>query len=99
MIFLCQFVARRADLIGMRARKNWRRIIVGTVVLELVEPDVGALLQDLGENAVGGTIDKEHTLGAIGHMRNPLFSLWRSVLSGVACRPGERQEHNCAREG
>ncbi len=37
VIFLGEFIARRADLIAVRSRQNRRRRIVRAVVLELVE--------------------------------------------------------------
>ena len=40
----CQFVARGADLIGMRSGKNRRRDVFRTFILEPVEPDVGRAL-------------------------------------------------------
>jgi hypothetical protein len=71
VILLRQFVARRAGLVGMRGGKDRRRDIVGAVIPELVETDVGALLDDLGEYRVGRTVDKKHALAAVGHEPNP----------------------------
>ena len=72
VIFLRQLVARRAGLVGMRGGEDRGCDIVRAVVPELVEADVGALLDDLGEYRVGRTVDKEHALAAVGHERESL---------------------------
>ena len=49
VILLGELVARRAGLVGMRAREHRRRLIVRALVFQDVEADVGTLADDLGE--------------------------------------------------
>ena len=67
MEMFCDFVARRADLIGMRRRQNWRCDRIGTVVLQPVEPHVGAAFEDIDVDLVGEVFDVEHALVVDGH--------------------------------
>ena len=63
----CDFVARRADLIGMRRRQDRRCDRIGTVVLQPVEPHVGAGFEDIGIDLMGEIFDVEHALVVDGH--------------------------------
>ena len=63
----CQFIARRADLIGMRRGQDRRRDLIGAFVLEPVEPHVGPRPQDVGIDLVRQIFDVEHALVVDGH--------------------------------
>ena len=72
-------VARRADLIGMRRRQYRCRDRIRTIVLQPVEPHVGAAFQDIDIDLVGEIFDIEHALVVDGHV------CWQlSVRKGVA---------------
>ena len=53
-----------------------RRGVIGAVVFQGVEADVGALAEDLGKDLVRGPIHREHALAAVRHeTQPPQFSL------------------------
>jgi hypothetical protein len=72
VVFLRQLVARRADLERVRAGEHRGRRIVRAVVLQLCEPDILSLPEDVGENVVGEVFHVEYALGTVRH-RAPCF--------------------------
>ena len=65
-------VARRADLIGMRRRQDWRCDRIGTFVLQPVEPHVGTRFEDIDIDLMGEIFDVEHALVVDGHFSGQL---------------------------
>ena len=63
----CQFIARRADLIGMRRGQDRRGNLLGTFVLEPVEPHIGPRPQDVGIDLMRQIFDVKHALVVDGH--------------------------------
>src|SRR5215211_6128560 len=57
-----EFVARGADLIGMRRGKNGRGNFIGTFILEPVKPHVGPAFEDFNIDVVGEILDVEDAL-------------------------------------
>ena len=80
-----QFVARRADLVGMRRRQDRREDIRRALVLEPVEPHVGPRLQDLGIDVVGEIFDVKDALVVDGHFVSD-FRLEKSELQDAKVR-------------
>ena len=74
VILLGELIARRADLIGVRAREHRRRNVVGAIVLQLVEPDIAAAAQYVDEVVVRQILHIEHTLRPVRHRRSPFSS-------------------------
>ena len=62
-----QFLPRRADLIGMRARQHRFDLVLRAVVHQLVHLDVRPLAEDLQEDRRGDVVDVEHALDVGGH--------------------------------
>ena len=75
VIFLGEFVARRADLIGMRAGEDRGRGVVRAVVLEHVEAHVGALLNDSVKIGWAGPFTLNTRLVPSAMSPTPPFSL------------------------
>ena len=67
MEMLCDLVARRADLIGMRRRQDRRCDRIRTVVLQPVEPHVGTRFEDIDIDLIGEIFDIEDALVVDGH--------------------------------
>ena len=62
-----EFVARGADLIGVRRGQDRREDRFGGFVLEPVEPHIGPRRQHLGINRMRQIFDVEHALVIHGH--------------------------------
>src|SRR5262249_43605064 len=62
-----ELVARRPDLVGVRRRNDRLGRRVGRVVLELVEPDLRALRDDLEIAGMGDLAHVEHALDVVFH--------------------------------
>ena len=73
-----EFVARRADLIGVRRGQNRRGDLLGAFILEPVQPHVGPRPQDVGINLMRQIFDVEHALAVDGHF-------WRAFGSRYSC--------------
>src|SRR5260370_15706308 len=69
MKMACEFIARGADLIGMRCGEDRRRNFLGAFVFEPVEPHIGPCPQDVGIDLVRQIFDVEHALVVYGHSR------------------------------
>ena len=61
------FVARRADLIGMRRGDDRCGDMLGTFVLEPIETHIGPCLQDVGVDLMRQILDVENALVVDGH--------------------------------
>ena len=67
-----EFIPRGADLVDMRRGQDRCRDLIRTLVLEPVEPHIGARLQDVGIDLMGEIFDVEDALVVDGHRsRNP----------------------------
>ena len=62
-----QFVARRTDLIGVRRTQDRRGNFLGAIILEPIQPHIGAGLENVGIDLVGQIFDVENTLVVDGH--------------------------------
>jgi hypothetical protein len=62
-----QFVARRANLIGMGGGKDRRENVFGGLVLQPVEPHVGPRRQHFGIDRMRQVFDVEYALVIHGH--------------------------------
>jgi hypothetical protein len=62
-----KFVARRADLVGVCGRDDRLRDLVGGLVLELVDPDLGPLCDDIEVAGMGDVAHVENALHVVFH--------------------------------
>ena len=77
------FVAGGADLIGMRGREHRREPGFRRLVLEPVEPHVGAGFEDFGVDRVSEIFDVEDALVVDGHERLSVCKIETSGRGGA----------------